>query len=37
MLQGLTPILQQRNAELTITTETHSGLWTPGPMRAISN
>ena len=37
MLQGLTPILPQRNAELTITTETHSGLWTPGPMRAISN
>lgn len=37
MLQGLTPILPQRNAELTITTETHNGLWTPGPMRAISN
>ncbi|QMT03674.1 arabinosyltransferase [Gordonia jinghuaiqii] len=37
MLQGLTPILPQTDAELTITTESHSGLWTPGPMRASKN
>ncbi|AZZ80301.1 arabinosyltransferase [Gordonia alkanivorans] len=36
-LQGLTPILPQTDAELIITTETHNGLWTPGPMRAIGN
>ncbi|WP_439031136.1 arabinosyltransferase domain-containing protein [Gordonia terrae] len=37
MLQGLTPILPQTDAELTITTDTHNGLWTPGPMRAVKN
>ncbi|GAB86348.1 arabinosyltransferase domain-containing protein [Gordonia rubripertincta] len=36
-LQGLTPILPQKDAELIVTTETHNGLWTPGPMRAIGN
>ncbi|WP_338856527.1 arabinosyltransferase domain-containing protein [Gordonia hongkongensis] len=37
MLQSLTPILPQTDAELTITTDTHHGLWTPGPMRAVKN
>jgi arabinosyltransferase B len=37
MLQSLTPILPQTDAELTITTDTHNGLWTPGPMRAVKN
>ncbi|GAA1480067.1 arabinosyltransferase domain-containing protein [Gordonia sinesedis] len=35
MLQRLTPLLPQRPAELTVTTDTHSGLWTPGPIRSV--
>ncbi len=31
MLQILTPILPHTDAELTITTDTRHGLWTPGP------
>lgn len=37
MLQRLTPLQQQRPAELDITTDTHHGLWTPGPIRAVGN
>ncbi|MGB3603624.1 MAG: arabinosyltransferase domain-containing protein [Gordonia sp. (in: high G+C Gram-positive bacteria)] len=36
-LQQYTPLLPQREAELTFTTESRSGLWTPGPMRVIKN
>ncbi|SCC51244.1 EmbC C-terminal domain-containing protein [Gordonia sp. v-85] len=37
MLQSLTPILPKTDAELTITTDTQNGNWTPGPMRAATN
>lgn len=36
-LQRFTPLLPQHDAELTVTHEDHTGLWTPGPMRVIRN
>lgn len=36
-LQRLVPLKPQVPAELTLTTDVHGGLWTPGPMRAIKN
>lgn len=36
-LQRYTPLLPQRDAELTLTDADRSGLWTPGPMRVIRN
>lgn len=36
-LQRLTPLVPQVPAHLDITEDTHTGLWTPGPMRAITN
>ncbi|MGV9709683.1 arabinosyltransferase domain-containing protein [Gordonia sp. NPDC003424] len=36
-LQRLVPLKPQVPAELTLTTDVESGLWTPGPMRAIKN
>lgn len=37
MLQRLRPLMPQRTADLDITTDTHHGLWTPGPIRSIGN
>ncbi|WLP92732.1 arabinosyltransferase domain-containing protein [Gordonia sp. NB41Y] len=36
-LQRLTPLVDQVPAHLEITQDVHTGLWTPGPMRAIKN
>ena len=36
-LQRLTPLVDQTPADLVVTQDTHTGLWTPGPMRAIMN
>ncbi|ALG84936.1 arabinosyltransferase domain-containing protein [Gordonia phthalatica] len=36
-LQQYTPLLPQRDAALTLSDESHTGLWTPGPMRVIKN
>ncbi|MBM7368907.1 arabinosyltransferase domain-containing protein [Gordonia hydrophobica] len=36
-LQRFTPLLPQTDADLTLTRESHTGLWTPGPMRVIKN
>lgn len=36
-LQRLTPLLPQTPAQLDVTEDTHNGLWTPGPMRAVTN
>ncbi|EGD53512.1 arabinosyltransferase domain-containing protein [Gordonia neofelifaecis] len=36
-LQRFTPLLPQRDADITLTEEDHTGTWTPGPMRVIRN
>ncbi|MGB3696863.1 MAG: arabinosyltransferase domain-containing protein [Gordonia sp. (in: high G+C Gram-positive bacteria)] len=36
-LQRYSPLLPQREAELTFTEQSHGGLWSPGPMRVIRN
>ena len=36
-LMRLEPLVPQRTADLTISTDTHHGLWSPGPMRASRN
>lgn len=36
-LQRLTPLVTQVPAQLEVTKDVHNGLWTPGPMRAITN
>ncbi|MGV9480872.1 arabinosyltransferase C-terminal domain-containing protein, partial [Gordonia aichiensis] len=35
MLQRLTPLVPQKPAELTVTTDVHNGLWSPGQIRAV--
>ncbi|MFT4125579.1 MAG: arabinosyltransferase domain-containing protein [Gordonia sp. (in: high G+C Gram-positive bacteria)] len=36
-LQRLTPLVDETPAHLVVTTDRRSGLWTPGPMRAVKN
>lgn len=36
MLQSLTPLVPQKTAQLTVTTDVHGGLWNPGPIRAVN-
>ena len=36
-LQQYAPLLPQREATLTLSDESQTGLWTPGPMRVIKN
>ncbi len=36
-LMRLEPLVPQRTADLDISTDTHTGLWSPGPMRAVRN
>ena len=35
MLQRLTPLVPQKPAQLTVTTDVHNGLWSPGQIRAV--
>ena len=36
-IMSLEPLVPQRTADLTISTDTHHGLWSPGSMRAVRN